>query len=393
MKVNPKNIDWKSDENYFFNHPQKQSHLNLRVLDSLSLKGHLFIMTSGTIQKKCIALSKKAFLNSAQSVNQHLKVTKKDSWLISLPLFHVGGIAILARSFLSQSPCFIIKEKWSPYVFLSYLNQHNITLTSLVPTQIYDLVFNHIKAPAHLRVVVVGGDALHENLYKKARQLNWPLVPSYGLTELCSQVATADLNSLKSTQYPPLRILDHCQVQIQKGKIAIQSSALLTGWISLHVQSSVKTEKKQAGEKNSFLDQKIKLQMPIKEGWFISEDAGEVCNNQLKVYGRSQYVKIKGEGVSLDELNDILLDVKIALKASGEYYLLAVPHPRKGCQIDLVSTEKNFDLLLQVRNQFNQRTSSNEKIKNCYFVLDLPKSSLSKVQINKLKQQLGFSLK
>ena len=95
----------------------------------------------------------------------------------------------------------------------------------------YDLVFHHIKAPPCLRAVVVGGDVLHEHLYKSARKLKWPLLPSYGLTELCSQTATAELCSLELNQYPSLRILDHCKVQIREGRIAVQSNSLLTGWV------------------------------------------------------------------------------------------------------------------------------------------------------------------
>ena len=385
MKVNPTLIDWKSDENYFFHHPQKEIPFELKALEKLSLTGHLFVMTSGTKNKKCVALSKKAFLNSAQAVNQHLKITKKDRWLICLPLFHVGGLSILARSFLSESPYFIFKKKWSPRSFLSYLEKFSITVTSLVPTQVYDLVFHQIKAPSDLRAVVVGGSALHESLYRKARKLKWPLLPSYGLTELCSQMATAELCSLEQNQYPALRILNHCKVQTKDERIAVQSNSLLTGWFSIDFngQQSNNTQ----AEENDFLK---KWENPVKEGWLMTEDKGEILGDYLKVYGRDQYVKIRGEGVSLNELNNILLDVQMKLKVFGEYCLLAVPHPRIGHQIDLVSTEENVDLVLQVRDQFNQRVLSNEQVQNCYFVRQLPKSSLSKIQMDQLKKQLGF---
>ena len=86
-------------------------------------------------------------------------------------------------------------------------------------------------------------------------------------------------------------------------------------------------------------------------------------------------MKIRGEGVSLKELNNTLIDVQMKLKVSGEYCLFASPHPRTGQKLDLVSTEKNVDLALQVRDQFNQRVLSNEQVQNCYFVCELPKSS------------------
>ena len=46
--------------------------------------------------------------------------------------------------------------------------------------------------------------------------------------------------------------------------------------------------------------------------------------------------------------------------------------------------------LLQVRQKFNQQVIKNEQIQNCYFVSALSKTSLSKVQIEKLKKHLGF---
>ena len=42
---------------------------------------------------------------------------------------------------------------------------------------------------------MTGGGALDPSLYKQARDLGWPLLPSYGLTECGSQVATASLSS------------------------------------------------------------------------------------------------------------------------------------------------------------------------------------------------------
>ena len=212
MKTNPTHIHWTNDENYFFINPREENSFQNQNNDIFEqFKGHLFLHTSGTKSKKIIALSKKAFLHSAQSVNHHLQVQTEDKWLIALPLFHVGGLSILARSFLSESPCFVMKGSWSPKNFLCHLKEHHITLTSLVPAQVYDLVLQKIKAPDFLKAIVVGGGTLHKNLYKTARLMNWPLLPSYGMTEASSQIATANINSLKCKNDPPLEVLKHCQ--------------------------------------------------------------------------------------------------------------------------------------------------------------------------------------
>lgn len=393
MQVNPQNIDWESDENYFFTNPKQECPIPLERVQLEPLKGHLFVMTSGTQFKKCAALSKKAFLNSAQSVNSHLQIMSQDIWLICLPLFHVGGLSILARSFLSKSQYFILKEKWSPKLFLSSLNRYRATITSLTPTQIYDLTICKLKAPSHLRAVAAGGGVLHESLYKAARKLNWPLLPSYGLTELCSQTAAARLDSLHSNAYPSLQILDHCKVKITKeGCIAVQSNSLLTGWFLKNRDRNMGRVQKSINLLKTSMKKEWVFENPVKNKWFVTEDKGSLKDNGkfLRVLGRDQMVKIRGENVSLMELGNILEKVLIDCSFQGECRILATPHPRTGFQIDLVSTEQNMQNLLQVRQKFNQKVITNEQIQNCYFVYELPKGSLSKVKINLLRRQLGF---
>jgi len=371
MKINPIQINWMNDENYFFVNPMESTGYH----DSNIFKkftGHLFIHTSGTKSKKCVALSKKAFLHSAESVNHHLQVQKEDKWLISLPLFHVGGLSILARSFLSQSSYFIMKGRWSPHNFLAHLKEHRVTFTSLVPTQIYDLVSHKIKAPDLLKAIVVGGGALHKNLYNSSRALNWPLLPSYGMTEVSSQIATANIHSLKQKNYPSLEILKHCQIKIFPGnKVAIKSPALLTGWLTSNKPDT--------------------MEIPLHRGWFITEDKGHLKNSTLTVFGRDDMCKINGENVSLYELENILIKILIDQKCPPNYQLLHAPHPRTGSQIILVTAENNVDLLENIRKEFNVQVRPFEKIQNCYLVPHLPKGHLSKIQISNLKKYLGFN--
>src|SRR5690606_29685378 len=63
-------------------------------------------------------------------------------------------------------------------------------------------------APPNLKGVFVGGGELRNQLYLSATRLGWPLLPTYGMTEACSQVATA----LPGSQQ--LKVLEHVQVFI-----------------------------------------------------------------------------------------------------------------------------------------------------------------------------------
>ena len=171
LLINDSRIDWDgSKSHYFFNpkHPQAQK-LKKLAKQLPYLKSHIYLFTSG-FGKVCL-LSKQAFLESAQAVNRHIQSEKKDIWLICLPLFHVSGLSILARQFCAGFSVIKSSNPWEPKQFKKELKENKASLCSLVPSQLYDLVSQKIKAPKNLRALVIGGDSLSPFLYKKAREL------------------------------------------------------------------------------------------------------------------------------------------------------------------------------------------------------------------------------
>ena len=201
-------LDWESLNNYSFVNPRLPASDIMRLqalVEAVSpqFRSHIFILSSGTTNSsvqdfKWIALSKSAFLTSASEVNRHLgsgqSSNRKDICLHVLPDFHVGGLSILARSYLSGASV-VRLLKWNVREFESLIIERKVTLTSLVPAQIFDLVQCQIQCPVSMRAVLVGGGALTVELYKKGRALGWPLLATYGMTEACSQIATSELDA------------------------------------------------------------------------------------------------------------------------------------------------------------------------------------------------------
>jgi O-succinylbenzoic acid--CoA ligase len=140
----------------------------------------------------------------------------------------VGGYGMLERSRVSGASLKKFETKWNVFEFYKWLEKERVSVLSLVPTQVYDLVTQKLKAPPSLRIVVVGGGSLTEKLYFEARMLGWPLLISYGLTECASQVATACLSSLKDDKiFPSAFLLPHISVKvIDELKVQVQSPAL-----------------------------------------------------------------------------------------------------------------------------------------------------------------------
>jgi O-succinylbenzoic acid--CoA ligase len=340
--------------------PAKSTH----IVDMLAkhgihekFKSHIFLGSSGTTSDKnddfkLIALSKKAILASALVVNQHLGATSTDIWLNCLPEFHVGGLGILARAYLSSS-CVVTLKQWNPHEFVKSIEAFNVTLTSLVPTQVYDLVLNQLKAPKSLRAIVVGGGAMNDQLYKQALSLNWPLLPSYGLTECASQVATSKSHSTK------LQFLNHIEANInESGFLMLKSEALLSATIFV-----TKSE--------------VQVSDPKNNGWFTTEDLAQINGNALTIHGRSaDFIKIGGEGVMFSHLEKRFDEIKLQCAYKHEAALVAYPDERLGFAIHLASTVKDTTELVAA---FNISVMPYECIRKTHVVDVIPRTALNKI--------------
>ncbi len=341
------------------------------------LDSHLWIASSGSSAKdlrsvKLIALGKKAFLKAAEAANHHLQSNSKDIWLNSLPLFHVGGLSIYARVHLSGAQVFDFIGGWNARNFSNQIEEKKITLTSLVPTQVFDLVDQEIRAPSSLRAIVVGGGALAADLYQKALALGWPVLPSFGMTECCSQVATAEIESLK-TMNPRLKILSHIKADLdQNGFLKLKSESLLTGYAQWKEDEAVWIDPKQ-------------------DAWFTSEDKVKLENGFLIPEGRGQhYIKILGEGVSLFRLQEIFDKIVREEDPSNwqSYALVAVPDVRMGNKIVMAHATTDPSRTLLITNKYNSQVLRIEKIQQNISVSKIPRSDLGKIKYEQLNQDL-----
>ncbi|MBV8517845.1 MAG: AMP-binding protein [Acidobacteria bacterium] len=327
-----------------------------RALESfvVSLPAHVWLATSGTSGAlKLTALSKRALLASAAAVNRHLESDARDVWCCVLPTFHVGGLGIYARAYLSGAR--VIAATWDAGAFAS---MDEITLASLVPAQVRDLVEAGLRAPRGLRAIVVGGGAFSDDLYDGARELGWPVLPSYGMTECCSQVATATLAS------PELVLLRHVEARVEAGgRLALRSESLLTGYAT------------EAG----FTD-------PKRDGWFLTEDRGSVDGCVLHIAGRAgEFIKIGGESVDLSRLDRI-----VAGLAGDGAAVVAVPDARLGFVIHL-AVETRLDWAAIVRD-YDARVHPFERARRVHQVAEIPRTPLGKLKRAALVAMLRESL-
>lgn len=383
------NIDWLSAKTHILTNPRmlpnEQRGIHEQLKQFSHLQGHVWVASSGSTAVssdgiKWVALSKAAILSSARSVNAHLQCQPEDLWITALPNFHVGGLGIWARSFLAQVSvidCLSIQDKWNPALFCEMAHLHGCTLSALVPAQVYDLVVQKHPAPDSLRAVVVGGGKLAKSLYQKALKLGWKLLPSYGLTECSSQVATAELIDTSSDYEPHanLKILPHVQVNIDAhGYICLKGDSLLSGYVI------------KEGRDLSFID-------PKKNGWLTTEDKGQVEGEGhfLHIMGRqSNFVKIGGESSDLSRLDSILEELKFKKSISIDMALVALPEERLGQVIHLAVVEQASCIQMLIAD-FNCCVLPFERIRAVHVVEEIPRTALKKLQRESLlKQILNF---
>jgi O-succinylbenzoic acid--CoA ligase len=166
------------------------------TLDSIQA----IVFTSGTTgYPKGAMVTFGNHLWSAISSAFRLGVQPDDRWLACLPLYHVGGLAILFRSCL-YGTAVTLHDGYDTQAVLAALARDNVSIVSLIPTMLgwlLDAGLTKDAAP-HLRLVLLGGAAADPELVARARTAGIPVAVSYGLTEAASQVATL----------PPERVSD-----------------------------------------------------------------------------------------------------------------------------------------------------------------------------------------
>src|SRR4051812_2817740 len=115
-----------------------------------------------------------------------------ERWLCPLPLSHVGGLMVLLRSAIYATTAVL-----GPPDAL-----HDVTLASLVPTQLQRLLDAGASPAPRLRAILLGGAGASRALLERAREARLPVAPTYGLTQACSQVTVAEPGDTRTSGFP-----------------------------------------------------------------------------------------------------------------------------------------------------------------------------------------------
>jgi len=236
------------------------------------------ILTSGSSgHPKAVAHRLQAHLANASASQSVLPLAPGCCWLLSLPLFHIGGMAILIRSLLHGSAV-ALPEPQQP--LLHSLRQLPVTHISLVATQLYRLLqeedFSRQKLP--LTHLMLGGGPVSDALLAEAKQRGFSSYLSYGMTETASQIITGEAR-LSGVQ-------PHIRWRIQQEELQVTGTSLFEGYYrhgSLH--------------------------RPVDDdGYFATRDKAVYADGTLSIIGRIDNLFISGgENIQPEEIEQQLL--------------------------------------------------------------------------------------
>jgi O-succinylbenzoic acid--CoA ligase len=152
----------------------------------------LVVHTSGTTgSPRPVSLTYENVLANALGCAVALGHDRAERWLCPLPLSHVGGLMVLMRSVIAATTA-----------VLGPADRDDVTIASLVPTQLARLLDAGARRGPRLRVVMLGGAPADPTLLVRARGAGWPVAPTYGLTQACSAVTVAEPGDTETSGAP-----------------------------------------------------------------------------------------------------------------------------------------------------------------------------------------------
>lgn len=245
----------------------------------------VIIFTSGSTDiPKAALLTYGNLYHNAISANERIPFESGHRWLLSLPLYHVGGLGILFRS-IAGGGAVVIPEKKE--TIADSVSHYDISHLSLVPAQLYRLIHdNNLGALKNHPIALIGGGPVSKSLIDRARQAGLRIYTTYGLTEMASQVTTAECTNCIHSG----KLLNQRELTISEdNEVLVRGSTLFMGYVEndqavLHLDDN---------------------------GWFHTGDIGAIDSKGfLRILGRNDNMLISGgENIYPEEIESQLMQI------------------------------------------------------------------------------------
>ncbi len=332
----------------------------------------VLLFTSGTTgEPKAVGLTPRNLAGSAAGSAFRLGVEPADRWLLTLPLYHMGGLAIPLRSAM-YGTAVVLEQEFEAERTAEHIEEYEVTGISLVPTMLKRLLDDGWQ-PDPLRFVLVGGAPTPEPLALRALEAGVPLFTTYGMTETASQIATAtpaELRADPSTVGRPLRtvtvrILDDDGSPQETGKlgeIAVSGTVLSPGYLDSSWSKS-------------------------DSGWFHTGDEGYLdADGKLYVTGRrSDLIITGGENVHPSEVEETFR----RLEAVDDIAVVGLPDDEWGERVAALVVPSGDPSLGELQAAGQERLAAYAVPKTIGFADSIPRTRSGTVDRAAVRQLLS----
>jgi O-succinylbenzoic acid--CoA ligase len=250
------------------------------------------LTTSGSSgEPKGVLLSQNALLASA--VATHDRLGGPGQWLLPMKPYFVGGLQILTRSVVAGLAPVMLGESFTESA-ASMTGPRRYT--AMVPTQLARYLNTDLEGLRSFDAIIIGGASTPEPLKARAAEAGVTAVPAYGMTETGSGCVYAGVP------------LDGTSIDFDDGRILIKGSTLFSGY-RLRPELTAKV---------------------LRDGWFRTQDRGQLVDGRLQVIGRLDDVVISGGvNVTLPSVQARLLEHP----AVADAVVLGVPDVEWGTRV------------------------------------------------------------
>ena len=322
----------------------------------------LVIATSGTTgTPKGVMLTGNALVASVRASRKRLPLNSGDTWLACLPMFHIGGLSILARC-VEAGATVLLHDGFNEQAVLADLKRQEVTHLSLVPTMLFRLLEASKGAPApkSLKVVLVGGAALSKPLAERARLAGWPIAPTYGMSETASQCATLTSLTAEWREGEVGPMLDGFDAAIEQERLKIRGPSLMAG----------------------YLNATGRLGSGLTDGWYITNDVAAIGDDgSLTILGRADdVINSGGEKIHPTVVESALMDIS----GISEVAVIGIGDSEWGESLVAVFTGQAGEK--EVLAAAGEMLSGPFKPRRAVKVDHLPRNTLGKIDRKELKK-------
>lgn len=342
----------------------------------------LLMYTAGSSgMPKGVPLKHRNFFFKSQDIIVEMGITKEDTILTVLPLFHIGGNMLYTQATMHAAAKLVLQAQFDAEETFKLIQQHKITATFLLPAHMKMMIQVHDWEKKYklnsLRFVGSGGEPVPDRVFAAFAEYKFPIFNSYGLTETTGEMIFnrpeyAHLKPANCIGKPctcrDAKIVDSNGKELspgQVGEIVVSGPTVVDGYWN-NPEATAKA---------------------FKDGWLYTGDKGMTDEEGYFYFlGRVDDMIVSGgENIFPAEIEEaILANPKVA-----DVAIVGIPDEKWGQIIKAIIVPKEGEKLTneEVLESVTKRLASFKKPRIIEFVSELPKGPTGKLDRRLIKKK------